>query len=234
MNCRPRHAHRRTTTALATVAAAALLLSACGSDGADEEIAGADRGETQDDDAANDAPDSGTDAEADAADAEGEDAIDRPEIEVADSLEMVFEKPIDLEPLHEQILFDNEQQIRAVFEVLTTHDTENSSVGFYTTGDALANDLGVLERVIERGRASGGVMKFFARDVTSVDGDVAFATYCRDFSEVYSIDFATGEVAEEANADAAPTFYEIRLQKSDIGVWQTTDTSAEGASDKCP
>ncbi|NJQ05256.1 hypothetical protein [Streptomyces lonarensis] len=226
MNRRPRHGHRRTTTALAAVAAAALLLTACGDD-ADDHSTGPDQSQAQNGDAANDTPDSDTDAE-------GEDAIDRPEIEVADSLEMVFEKPSDLEPLHEQILFDNEQQIRAVFEVLTTHDTENSSVGFYTTGNALANDLGVLERVIERGRASGGVMKFFARDVTSVDGDIAFAKYCRDFSEVYSIDFATGEVAEEADANAAPTFYEIRLEKNGIGVWQTTDTSAEGASDKCP
>ncbi|MFX4291580.1 hypothetical protein [Streptomyces bohaiensis] len=231
MNRRPRHVRPRTTAAVAAVAAAALALTACGSDDADEEIAGLDQGQAQDDEAADDAPDEGTDADAQPP---ADDEIDRPDIEVADSLEMVFERPSGLEPLQEQILFDNEQQIRAVFEVLTTHDTENSSVGFYTTGEALANDLGVLERVIERGRASGGVMKFFAREVTSVDGDVAFAQYCRDFSEVYSIDFATGDVAEEADADAAPTFYEIRLEKNREGVWQTTHTSAEGSSERCP
>lgn len=216
---------------MAAVATVGLLLTACGSDDA-ERPAGLGYDQSQNDEPANDEPGKATDTEV-GNEPPAQDSLDRPEIVVADTLEMVFEDPTDAEPVQQQILFDNEQQIRAVFEVLTTHDRENSSVGFYTTGEALANDLGVLDKVIERGRTSGGVMKFFHREVTAVDGDVAFAEYCRDFSEVHSIDFATGDVVEEADTDAPPTFYEIRLERNDEGVWQTTDTSAEGASYRC-
>ncbi|NJP65476.1 hypothetical protein [Streptomyces spiramenti] len=232
MNRRPRHAHRRTTTALAAVAAAGLLLSACGSDAADEEIAGVDRGETRDDDAANDEPDTDAD-DGDETDAPAEDAVDRPDIQVADSLEMVFEEPDTGDPEHDAILTDSQWQIKSVFEVLTTHDLENSSVGFYTTGESYMQDMEALEFLVSEGRTSEGEMRFYKHRVTESDGSVAFVEYCRDFSQVVGTYFETGETRSEANPDAEATYYKARLQVNDLGVWQTTDTEIEESSSKC-
>ncbi|NJQ05258.1 hypothetical protein [Streptomyces lonarensis] len=233
MNCRPRHAHRRTTTALATVAAAALLLSACGSDGAEEEIAGADRGETQDDDAANDAPDSGTDAEADAADAEGEDATDRPEIEVADSLQLVFDGPEPESDLEQAILRDNAEHLRAVYSVVTSHDLEKSQIGFYAKGESLQWDLDLVEGFIEDGETSHGVMRYFDRSVEVINDRAAVVSFCRDYSEISTVDFASGERIDGPDPDAPPTRNTFRLELSESGVWQATERESDTSDGAC-
>ncbi|NJQ05255.1 hypothetical protein [Streptomyces lonarensis] len=225
MNRRPRHAHRRTTTALATVAAAALLLTACGDD-ADDHSTGPDQSQAQNGDAANDAPDSDTVAPP-------VDDIDRPDIEVGDSLQLVFEEPDTGSPEHDAILTDSQWQIKSVFEVLTSHDLENSSVSFYTTGESYRQDMEALEFLVSEGRTSAGEMRFYNHRVVSSDGSVAFAEYCRDFSRVVGLHFETGEVRSEATPEAKPTYYEVRMQRNEIGVWQTTDTDIEESSSKC-
>ncbi|NJQ15542.1 hypothetical protein [Streptomyces bohaiensis] len=230
MNRRPRHARPRTTAAVAAVAAAALALTACGSDDADEEIAGLDQEQAQDDEAADDAPDEDTDADAQPP---ADDDIDRPDIEVAESLQLVFEEPDTGNPEHDAILTDSQWQIKSVFEVLTTHDLENSSVGFYTAGESYMQDMESLEYIIEEGGTSEGTMRFTGHRVLDVEGDVAFVEYCRDFSEVQDTRFDTGEVEFEANPDALPSYQKVRLQKNDLGVWQTTDTEIEQESAKC-
>jgi hypothetical protein len=117
----------------AGVLGAALLLTAataCSSDSeSDEEIEGAQTGEGQapSDDA------EPTESEATPSD----DGIDRPEIRVADSLELIFEGEPTGDPVKDTILGDSEWQIKAVYEVLTTHDAENSSIGFSTQQPAL-------------------------------------------------------------------------------------------------
>ncbi|NJQ05254.1 hypothetical protein [Streptomyces lonarensis] len=232
MNRRPRFAHRRTTTALAAVAASSLLLAACGSGNAGEEIVGLDRGPAQHDNAATDAPDTEADGDGNT-DAPAEDDIDRPDIEVGDSLQLVFEEPDTGNPEHDAILTDSQWQIKSVFEVLTSHDLENSSVSFYTTGESYRQDMESLEYIVEKGGTSEGIMRFTGHRVLDVEGDVAFVEYCRDFSDVRDTRFDTGEVEFEPNPDALPSYQKARLQRNDLGVWQTTDTEIEQESTKC-
>ncbi len=215
---------------MAGAVAAGLLLTACGSDSGDDEIAGVDdaaASEAQDEEPEGDEPDDAAEDEA-----EG-DGIDRPDIQVADSLELVFEEPDTGDPVKDAILTDSQWQVKSVFEVLTTHDIENESVSFYTAGESYREDIAALNNIIDQGISSAGRMKVFNHQVSSVDGDTAFVSYCRDFSESYNIDFATEEATSEADPDAPPTFYEVRVQKNDLGVWQANATSNERGSDRC-
>jgi hypothetical protein len=61
-----------------------------------------------------------------------DEVLERPAIEVGPDLELVFEDRETGDPVMDAVLLDNEWQLKAVFEVLTTHDQENSSVAFYT------------------------------------------------------------------------------------------------------
>ncbi|GAB3129049.1 hypothetical protein GCM10027160_55010 [Streptomyces calidiresistens] len=218
-------------SAVAGLVAASLLVTACSSD--------ADGG---DDGAA--APIEGADG---AGEASGEpepeeptgdptpedDGIDRPEIRVADDLEMVFEEPETDDPVEKGALLDNEWQIRALYEVITTHDSENSSLSFYTDGDALLQDLDLIQRAIDQGISSAGRMRYFNRVAEVTDGDAALISYCRDFTEVYTKKLATGEVVQEADPDALPTHYTSRLELGDNGVWKTVDMSFDLESPEC-
>ncbi|WP_130797037.1 hypothetical protein [Streptomyces otsuchiensis] len=216
---------------MAGAVAAGLLLTACGSDSGDDEIAGVDdaaASEAQDEDEPEgDQPDDAAEDEADG------DGIDRPDIQVADSLELVFEEPDTGDPVKDAILTDSQWQVKSVFEVLTTHDIENESVSFYTTGESYREDIAALNNIIDQGGSSAGIMKFSGYEVSSLEGDTAFVTYCRDFSEAYNIDFETGEVIGESNLGVLPTRYEVRMQKNDIGVWQANATSNERRSKRC-
>jgi hypothetical protein len=213
------------------VLSAALLLTAvtaCSSDSeSDEEIEGAQTGGEEtpaEDDAETPEPDP----------VPTDDGIERPEINVADDLEMVFEDESTGDPVEDAILRDSEWQVKAVYEVLTTHNWEDSSISFYTQRDALVREMDLVESVLDEGHASAGVMRYFNREVTTLEGqDAAIVTYCRDFSEVYTTDFETGEVIEEADSDAQPTLYTTRVEQNNAGVWQTVSKESERESPEC-
>jgi hypothetical protein len=117
--------------------------------------------------------------------------------------------------------------------VLTTHDAENSSIGFYTQQPALGDDMGWVQDAMDQGLTSAGTMRFFNREVVSVEGDEALVGYCRDFTEVSTNDFETGEVVEPADPDALPTHYVSTLERNDEGVWQTISADSERESSEC-
>lgn len=230
MNRRPRHARPRTTAAVAAVATAALVLTACGSDEPDEEIAGLDQGQAQDDDAANDAPDEDTDADAHTP-ADGD--IDRPDIEVADSLQLVFEGTEPEDELEQAILRDNAEHLRAVYSVVTSHDLEDSQIGFYAKGESLQWDLNLVQGFIEDGETSHGVMRYFDRSVEVVSDKAAVVSFCRDYSDISTIDFASGETLEGPDPDAPPTRNTFRLELSESGIWQAAERESDTSEEAC-
>ncbi|GAB3121892.1 hypothetical protein GCM10027160_39940 [Streptomyces calidiresistens] len=218
-------------SAVAGLVAASLLVTACSSD--------ADGG---DDGAA--APIEGADG---AGEASGEpepeeptgdptpedDGIDRPEIRVADDLELIFEEPGTDDPVERAIILDSQRQFEAVFAQMTTQDVENSAVGFYTAGNALLEDGEALAEIMAENGSSAGVMRFYNYEVKNLEENSAVVEYCRDFSEVYDTDFETGEVVEEADPTATPTHYVTRVEINGIGVWQTHEKFAEAGDVKC-
>ncbi|MCE7080936.1 hypothetical protein [Streptomyces sp. ST2-7A] len=218
--------------AVAGMVAAGLLLTACssdgeGGDGAAAPIEGADgAGE------ATQEPEPEPE-ETEENSTPGDDGIDRPEIRVADELELVFEEPETEDPVERAIILDSQRQFEAVFAQMTTQDVENSAVGFYTAGNALLDDLEALGRIADRGRSSGGVMRFYQYDAEVLDEESALVSFCREFTRVHAVDFDSRETVEEADPGALPTHYVARLELNEGGVWQTHEKESEVDSEKC-
>jgi hypothetical protein len=220
-------------SAAAVAAVAGLLLTACSGDGtSDDEIPGAD-GANQ-----SPPPDAESEPEDEApqeTEEPGDDGVDRPDIQVADFLEMVFEERETGDPVKDTILLDNEWYLMAVHEVLTTHNTEESSIAFYAEGQAILDDIGLVEWFMDEGITSAGTMRYFNREVRLVesDSDAALVSFCRDFTQVATWDFETHDVTSAADPSALPTHYETYVEKNDLGVWMAQDTTVERESDKC-
>jgi hypothetical protein len=203
----------------------ALLMTGCSSGGeGDGQINGADGGKEQTKEPENEEQETPDPAD---------DETERPDIKVPDDLELIFEDRETGDPVKDAILLDNEWQIKSVYEVISTHDLAESSVSFYTQGQALIDTMGMLERIVERGATGTGVIRFYKGEVDLQDDGAAVVTYCRDFSGSITNDFATREVIEEADGDAKPEQYVARLEESDLGVWQTVDESVEPEAKDC-
>lgn len=201
-----------------------MVLVGCAGDNGDDGIAGVD-------DAATSNPDEEEPSD-DAEPSSDDDAVDRPDVRVADSLEMIFEEVETEDAVEEQVIRDSELQILSVYEVVTDHGAE-SSVSFYTAEEAFLWDMDFLESVMDRGLTSTGTMRYFNQEVVVLSEDTASVTYCRDYREVATADFETGEVTEEADDSAPPTFYETFLRKNDEGVWQTVAREYDQESGQC-
>ncbi|MCK1812808.1 hypothetical protein MTQ13_00685 [Streptomyces sp. XM4011] len=208
---------RRTRTALiAASAATALLLTACGgsdSGGGSDDIPGVD--ETTDEPAA---PEDDADEEPVDEGREG-----RPEIDLGSDYENIYEDEFTGDPVVDEILLDNQGFNDAVDEAIITFDNERPALRYYIADQALYDTLNLLDNIYESGNTSGGASRYFNRSVTLREEGVATIGFCRDFSQVYDVDFETGEITKDADTDAKPSRYVARMQKNDDGVWQTME-----------
>ncbi|MQS07682.1 hypothetical protein [Streptomyces alkaliphilus] len=217
-------------SAVAGMVAASLLLTACSSDGEGDEGAAAP---IEGADGAGEATSEPEPEETVEDPTPEDDDIDRPEIRVADDLEMVFEQPDTDDPVERAVILDSQRQFEAVFAQMTTQDIENSAVSFYTAGDALLHDMEALGSIADRGRSSGGVMRFYQYEAEMLDDESALVYFCRDFTGVHSVDFDSREMVEEADSSALPTHYVARLELNEGGIWQTHEKESEVDSEKC-
>ncbi|MCE7082158.1 hypothetical protein [Streptomyces sp. ST2-7A] len=222
----------RLRTVVAGVAGAALLLTGCSSSDTGEEndpIAGAETApaepvEEEADDEAN-----GGDEAAE----EPEDSIERPEIDLGDDLENVYEDKETGDPVKDAILRDSQGFQDAVAEGLVHHETNRPAMTFYLTGEALANSVQLVQSAIDQGLSSTGTSMYFGYEVTMYDDSSAGVLFCRDFRDVATIDAETGEVVEEANASAKASQYVTRVELNDGGVWQTTEYHFYREAEEC-
>ncbi|MBB0245837.1 hypothetical protein FNQ90_17420 [Streptomyces alkaliphilus] len=217
-------------SAVAGMVAASLLLTACSSDGEGDEGAAAP---IEGADGAGEAT-SEPEPEETAEDPTPEDDdIDRPEIRLPEDLNLIFDKPEVEEADEAAVLVDAEWQVKSIYEVISYHDVEGSSVSFYTQGQALLENMEMLDRILERGITTSGEIRYYDYEVNILPGEAAVLTYCRDFTGSVTHDFSTREVVQEADPDALPTRYVARLEKGDQGVWQTVEEELERESSQC-
>jgi hypothetical protein len=243
MSYRTAAATRAIAAALTTAGVLTTLTACSDSSGSDDDRADSTQSGSRTDEPADEPTEEPTEEptgsrqtpEEDPPDSSGppDDGIDRPDVQVAEDLEMIFERPDTGDPVADEVLADNERHIRAVYEVVTTHDTENSAIEFYAREQALLNETSFATRAVQNGVAAAGVMRFYDREVTSLEGDTAIIVFCRDFTEVYTKNVATGEVVEAADPNALPTHYVARLVRNDDGVWQAVSSESEMRSRDC-
>ncbi|KAB8161381.1 hypothetical protein FH609_027225 [Streptomyces sp. 3MP-14] len=209
----------------AVVAASALVLTACGGDGdsaEDDEIAGVQTPTEESEPEQTEDPEPTEDPEA-----------GRPEIDLGPDFENVYEVEPTGDAVVDAALLDLRGFQDAVAEAVVTHENDRPALSYYVTGEALSQVFSTLEYVFETGNSSGGTTRYYNMNVTPVDDVSATFSFCRDFTEVYTIDLATGEVVEEADPNAVPDYYFGRLELNDAGVWQTVAYDLESGNPSC-
>ncbi|MFI1562612.1 hypothetical protein ACH4ZX_05985 [Streptomyces sp. NPDC020490] len=206
--------------AIALTAAAALSLSACGSDDssknkANDKIAGADTGEK-----ASASPSRSATS-----------AAGRPKIELPSDLKLVFEDTETGDPVKDAVLADSAERMRAVDAAITGTDPKGSALAYYNTGKALGAALSWVDQFKEAGATITGEARYYDRVVTLKSKTSAVLTFCADESKGYSKDKKTNKIAKTPATKNSYVLYNTRLDKNAEGVWQTSQIiSARGAA----
>jgi hypothetical protein len=224
---------------LAAALGGVMLLASCSSDGnaSDDGIQGAGGSDSQPDDSADDDPEPDPEPEEPAPQesAPQDDGIERPEIDLGDAYQNTYD-PADLtgDPVTDAILRDSQGFQDAIAEGIVHLETDRPAITFYAKGDALDRIVSVIGMPIDAHESSAGTARYFNREVTLFeDGESAAVLYCRDFSQVATVDPDTGDVIEEADTDAKPTLYATRVERNELGVWQTSEYSTDPEAPEC-
>lgn len=218
---------QRHLTTAAALLAAGLLVAGCSGDGGspeDDGIAGTETGEAQpsptaDADPADDDPEPAPD-----------DGIDRPEIELPDDVINVFEEVDTDDPVELAVLADQEHHLNAIDEAITSGETDRPALPFYTSGEAVFFALDFITGMHDDGLTIGGTVRYYNRTVTIREEDVATTSHCIDGGDSYMIEIETGEALDEEDKRY---FYSSRLERNDLGVWQTVFYEVSEAGDAC-
>ncbi|WP_217164818.1 hypothetical protein [Streptomyces sp. AC512_CC834] len=209
--------------ALALTAAAALTMSACGSDddssGDNDKIAGADTGS---DPSASPSPSPSSTG-----------AADRPKVELPADLELTFEGAETGDPVKDAVLADSAERMRAVDAAIAGTDPESKALGFYNTGKALEAAVSWVGQFEQANATVTGEVRYFDRKVTLKDKASAVLTFCADESKGFSKDKKTGKVAKTPVTKNSYVLYNTRLDKNADGVWQTSQIISTRGAAQC-
>ncbi|MFB7896075.1 hypothetical protein ACFC1B_07070 [Streptomyces xiamenensis] len=214
---------RTRTTLIAATAATALLLTACGEsndDGRSGGIPGADEVATEP-----------TEAEDGGADDPADDLEQRPQVNLG-ALQHIYADDFTGDAEVDAILRDSQGFQDAVAEAVVSFESDRPALHYYIAGDALSRTHTILDNVYETGFTSEGTVRHFDHTVTLTGEATATFSICRDFSEVRTTNWESGEIVEEADPDAAPTLYVGRLEKAG-DVWQTVEYDTVQGAEEC-
>jgi hypothetical protein len=220
---------RTRTAAVGGALCVALLLAGCSNDGGDGDggvIPGTEQGDDTD-------PTAGEDEEQPQDEEPEDDGIDRPEIDLGDAYENVYADEYTGDPVKDAILRDSEGFQDAVAEAILHFETDRPALRFYLADDALEQTMRLMQRVIDGGKSSTGTARYYNREVSVFDETSGAVVFCRDFTQVATTDFESGEVVEEADAEALPSIYTTRVEKNELGVWQTVSYTLEREAEEC-
>jgi hypothetical protein len=216
--------NRRPTllAAIALTAAAALSLSACGSDDSskdknNDKIAGADAG-------------SETSASPSSSASTG---TGRPKIELPSDLKLVFEDTQTGDPVKDAVLADNAERMRSVDAAITGTDPKGEALSFYNTGKALEAALSWVGQFKEADATLTGEARYYDRSVTLKGKTSAVLTFCADESKGFSKDKKTKVVSKTPVTKNSYVLYNTRMDKNSDGVWQTSQIISTRGAAQC-
>ncbi|MEU6761421.1 hypothetical protein ABZ916_02745 [Streptomyces sp. NPDC046853] len=202
--------------ASAMVASAALLLTACGSGGSDNDTADTVKGASDGDEKAS--------ASADAT--SQPDGTKRPEIKLPKSFQVDFTGWKNSDPQLQAILDDGKEELRAKYAAIIEANPESEAVRFYDSGTSLTTARKWIKSFVETDDSLIGEIKAYDPKVNVSSKDSAVFFYCVDESKGSTKDRKTGEVTHTP-AKTALVLYWTKLSKSDNGVWKTTTVQTE-------
>ncbi|MFI8170583.1 hypothetical protein ACIPM2_19205 [Streptomyces sp. NPDC086081] len=216
--------NRRPTllAALSLTAAAALTLSACGSDGSSEtkdndKIAGADTGDKT--------------SASPAASAQA--SAGRPEIDLPSDLSYTFDWPKTGDKDKDAILSDGEQSIKAVDLAIVNQNALDKPYLYYYEGEAAASTQKFIQNYVDHKAAITGSYRFYAPDVAvGKDGTASFS-YCEDQGRAYVKYLKNDEVKKTEVTAKSYVAYHTSLKRNDKGVWVVQKMVSQSGSPKC-
>ncbi|MDT0342901.1 hypothetical protein [Streptomyces litchfieldiae] len=207
--------------------ATALLLTSCGGGDDDEtdEIQGVETGEETTEEPTEEPSETPTE----------ETGTERPEIDLGEDYQNVYEDTTTGDPEIDAIIQDLRGFQDAQSEMVISFESDRPALRYYISGAALDRTIRVFDDLVEGGRSSGGTARLFRFNVTLLEDQEGAATFsfCRDYTEVYTIDFDTREVVEEAESTAPADLYSGRLEQNADGVWQTVDYGFTNGAPEC-
>ncbi|MEU4483607.1 hypothetical protein AB0H94_01755 [Streptomyces purpurascens] len=216
--------NRRPTflAALTLTAAAALTLSACGSDDSsknkdNDKIAGADTG-------------SETAASPTASDAS---SAERPKIDLPSDLSYTFDWPKTGDKDKDAVLADGEQSIKAVDLAIVNQDALDKAYLHYYEGEAAASTQKFIQNYVDHKASITGVYRFYAPEVAVDKDGTASLSYCEDQGKAYVKYLKTDKVKKTEVTAKSYVIYHTSLKKNDKGVWAVQKMVSQSGSPKC-
>ncbi|MFE6526056.1 hypothetical protein [Streptomyces sp. NPDC057794] len=216
--------NRRPTllAALTLTAAAALTLSACGSDDSSkgketDKIAGVDAGDAE----------STSPTESASSDAA------RPEVKLPSDLTMTFEGGKTGDAVKDAVLADNAERMRSVNAAIAGTDPKAEAMNFYNTGRALEAAAVWVDKFKKADLGITGTIRYYDRAVTLDGSKAASVVFCADESKGYAKDLKTNKPKVTTPSDEDFILYNTRLEKNDDGVWQTSRIVSTAGAKQC-
>jgi hypothetical protein len=204
-------------------AAAALSLSACGSD---------DSSKDKDNDKISGA-DTGSETSASPSPSDSAASAGRPKITFPSDAKNDFEYDKTGDKVKDAVLADSMLSVNSVDEAIFKGSTDTKALGFYNTGKALESSITFVQQYIDGGDTWVGVTRYFDYKVALSGEDKAYVTYCSDESKSHVKSRKTGKIdSSPATADDY-VLYNTSLTKNADGVWQTTNIASDGGAKAC-
>ncbi|GGX98720.1 hypothetical protein [Streptomyces fructofermentans] len=215
--------NRRPTllAAIALTAAAALTLTACGSDDSskdkdNDKIAGADTGD------ASKSPSAPPAASA-----------DRPKIELPGDLTYAFTPDKSGDSVQDAVLKDNAEYVRALDAAIVAQNPRLPALEFYTEGEGAVAAQKWVDSFKDAGWTITGEVRYFDRKVTVSSKNSASLSYCADESKGFSKVIKTGEVKKTKVTKDSYVAYGVQVEKNDKGVWELVKIVSTRGADRC-
>nr|WP_202425389.1 hypothetical protein [Streptomyces sp. HUCO-GS316] len=208
--------------AIALTAAAALSLSACGSDDSskdkdNDKIAGADRGSETSSSPTASAPT----------------GSDRPKIELPSDLKYTFDWPKTGDKNKDAVLADSEQSIRAVDLAIVNQNALDKAYLYYYEGEAAAGTQEFIQAYVKAKARVTGAYRFYDAVANVRGSDSASLVYCEDQSKAYDMYLEPRKIDKTPVTKNSYVLYNTQLSKNDKGVWVIEEMLSQRGSDKC-
>ncbi|MFJ4242119.1 hypothetical protein ACIP17_16090 [Streptomyces iakyrus] len=216
--------NRRSTrlAVLTLTAAAALTLSACGSDdgskGRDSDrIAGADTEDKA-------SPSTGPSEPG---------RTGRPKIYLPSDVTYEFQWKKTGDAPKDAVLHDAEQRIRAVDMAIAKQDPLDKGYRFYSEGAAAAESQKYIKEFVDHKARTTGLTRYYNESLTIRDDGTAALVYCEDQSKAFNKFLKTGKTDVTPVTKDSYVVYAGTLRKNDKGVWVTERLISQRGSAKC-
>ncbi|MFC9464425.1 hypothetical protein [Streptomyces coelicoflavus] len=208
--------------ALTLTAAAATMLSACGSsvDSSGQGEDKAARADTGSDPSTS--PTANLPVE-----------VDRPEITLPADVTYKFEWDETGDPAQDAVLHDAEQRIRAVDMAIAEQDPLHKAYRFYSEGEAAAGSEKYIQDFVDHKARTTGLTRYYGESVNVRDDGTAALAYCEDQSKSFNKFIQTGKTEVTSATKDSYVAYAGTLRKNSKGVWVTERLVSERGSTKC-